>query len=102
LNSESIPHSIQVIRDGEEALDFVSRIGEEAFPCPDLIVLDLNLPKVNGVSILSRLRQHCKHAATPVIAYSSSWAPEDRERVEALRAWFFPKPMDLDAWMRLG
>jgi two-component system, chemotaxis family, response regulator Rcp1 len=99
LNSESLPHAIRVMRNGEEALDFISRIDDEA-ACPDLIVLDINLPKANGISILSRLRQHCKGATIPVIVYSSSL--DERKQVEELHGWFFQKPNDLDAWMRLG
>jgi chemotaxis family two-component system response regulator Rcp1 len=102
LTFASIPHTIQIIKDGAKAIEFLDRMGDDAFACPDLILLDLNLPKVSGLEILSKIRDHCKGAEIPVIVYSSSAAPADQGRAEQLNARFFRKPIELEEWMQLG
>ena len=79
-----IPNEILVTRDGGEALDYISHIGDTVrTPCPDLMILDLNLPKADGLAILAEFRKHPQCAQTPVIVISSSDAPRDKERAEA-------------------
>ncbi|HEY3840468.1 MAG TPA: response regulator, partial [Bryobacteraceae bacterium] len=72
-------------------------------PYPDVVLLDLNLPKVDGTAVLEEFRKHTHCARTPVIVISSSEASQDRERMEALGvARYFRKPLDLDAFLELG
>jgi CheY-like chemotaxis protein len=104
LAEHGIPADLFVMRDGGEALDYISRIGElDRTPCPDLVLLDLNLPKVDGLDILAEFRKHPQCTHTPVIVISSSDAPRDRERAGALGVTrYFRKPSDLDEFLKLG
>jgi CheY-like chemotaxis protein len=104
LAENHIEHELHVVRDGEEALGFVLRMSTPiGAPCPDVVLLDLNLPKADGVQVLSALRKHPECAATPVIVVTSSDAPKDRDRVAALGVnRYFKKPFDLDEYMELG
>jgi CheY-like chemotaxis protein len=104
LALHNVSYHLHLVQDGGEALDFLARIGigREA-PCPDLILLDLNLPKVDGTAILEELRKHPECACTPVIVISSSDTSRDRQRIEALGvARYFHKPTNLDDFLKLG
>jgi CheY-like chemotaxis protein len=98
------PHQLLIAKDGEEALQVLERANaDESAPCPDFAVLDLNLPRRNGIQILERLRSIPRCAAAPVIIFTSSDLPKDR--AEALRlgaSRYFQKPTDLAGFMRLG
>ena len=104
LNQHGISSLLHVVRDGEEALAFVAHMGETGgAPCPDLMLLDLNLPKVDGPEVLCEFRKHpqCEH--TPVVVITSSDAHKDRARMAQLGiASYFRKPSELDAFLRLG
>ncbi len=104
LRKYNINHELHIARDGEQALKFVARMGKPGgAPCPDLILLDLNLPKADGPQVLSEFRQHPECAGTPVIVVTSSDAPKDRARVNQLGIdRYFLKPLDLDAFLQLG
>ncbi|HEY2017419.1 MAG TPA: response regulator [Bryobacteraceae bacterium] len=104
LEEHEIHHRLHVVRDGEEALAFISRIGQtDEAPCPDLLLLDLNLPRVDGPDILSEFRKHLECANTPVVVITSSDADKDRARMAALGiSRYFRKPSDLDAFLALG
>ena len=104
LTEHQIDHELHVVKDGDEALHFLERMGEAGEPpCPDVLLLDLNLPKVDGPQVLQEFRKHPACAQTPVIVVTSSDAPKDRKRVEALGATaYFRKPSELTEFMRLG
>jgi two-component system response regulator len=95
---------LSVVSDGEEAIDYILRRG--AFvdaPRPDLVVLDLNLPKSDGIAVLRCARQQSDLAGIPIIVLTSSDSPTDRTVTEHLGAnTFITKPSDLDAFMALG
>jgi chemotaxis family two-component system response regulator Rcp1 len=104
LAQHRVACDIFLVRDGGEALDFVARMGEaQEAPYPDVVLLDLNLPKVDGTAVLAEFRKKSQCARTPVIVITSSDASRDRERMEALGvARYFRKPLDLDAFLQLG
>jgi CheY-like chemotaxis protein len=104
LEQHQIEHELHVVKDGAEALTFITRMGKHGeAPCPDVLLLDLNLPKVDGPHVLREFRRHPAGAQTPVIVVSSSDRPKDRARVADLGiSRYFRKPTDLDAFMRLG
>jgi CheY-like chemotaxis protein len=104
LATHHIPHELYVVRDGGEALSFVARMGAPGgVRCPDVLLLDLNLPKVDGPAILTEFRKHPECVETPVIVISSSDTPNDRDRMSALGvAYYFRKPSDLEAYLQLG
>lgn len=96
------PCSIQVARDGEEAKNmlFARRTGSDSLP--DLIVLDLNLPKVTGDQILLLLKADNELRDIPVLILSSSSDPSEIRRCyENHAACYLVKPSDLGDYMRL-
>lgn len=104
LREHGIEHEMHLVEDGEQAIAYVSRIGEdEGVPRPDLILLDLNLPKADGPQILDELRRHPSGEGTPVIVLTSSDAQKDRTRMTEMGiARYFRKPSDFDQFMELG
>ncbi len=80
LSETAMPHELFVARDGYEALEFLFRKGTyetSDHPDPDLILLDLNLPRVSGFEVLKMVRKSRQHGTTPVIILSSSITKED-------------------------
>jgi CheY-like chemotaxis protein len=104
LNAHKIPHELHLVVNGEEALAFIARMGKsDEPPCPDILMLDLNLPRADGLEVLREFRRHPGCATTPVIVISSSTAPRDREAAGALDvACYFAKPMSYEKFMQLG
>ena len=93
-----------VVTDGEQALEFVQRRGDFSnAPVPELIVLDLNLPKSDGSDVLRCIRQTEAYNGVPVVVLTSSDSPRDRKTIEGLGAsCFITKPSDLDSFLALG
>lgn len=104
LEEYNVAHELHVVRDGAEALRFVAQMGQPGgVPCPDVLLLDLNLPKVDGPEVLAEFRKHPRCARTPVVIITSSDAHKDRARMTELGiAHYFRKPSDLDAFLKLG
>lgn len=103
LEQHQIIHHLHVVTDGGAALDFVARMGKPGGVfCPDLVLLDMNLPKADGPSVLSALREHPLGGHTPVIVATSSAIAAEQARMAALGARYFRKPVELDGFMRLG
>lgn len=96
-------HRTTLVRDGEEALDFLFQRGVfRRAPRPDLILLDLRLPKVDGLDVLSAIKADERSKSLPVVVMTSSQDEPDRlacERhgVEA----YLTKPLDLDKFFAL-
>ncbi len=76
-----IKNNIYVVRDGEEAIDFIfhKNIYEDSkkYPCPDLILLDINMPKLNGFEVLKILKKDEKYDYIPIVILTSSKNEED-------------------------
>jgi CheY-like chemotaxis protein len=89
------------MQDGEQAIDFIEDL-EAGAPraCPDLVLLDLNLPKAGGRAVLERVRSSPKLRETIVLIMSSSDAPNDRKQAIALGAdEYFRKPSSLQQFL---
>jgi len=104
LRHHHIEHQLYVVSDGQSALQFVAQMGASPeIPCPDLLLLDLNLPKVDGPNILQEFRKHPECTHTPVIVVTSSDSAKDRAKVAEFQVTrYFRKPSDFDAFMDLG
>ena len=104
LREHQIRHDLHVVRNGQEALDYVERMGKaDDVPCPDLILLDLNLPKGDGSTVLSEFRHRPECAHVPVIVVTSSDSAKDRERMTKLGiSYYFRKPTGYEEFMQLG
>jgi len=99
LHLARIRHKLSVVTNGEEALVFLRRQGDyRSAPRPDVIVLDLKLPRVSGHAVLGAIRVDPELRSIPVIVLTSSYAPRDQERSYDLEAdHFVTKPIGLDA-----
>jgi chemotaxis family two-component system response regulator Rcp1 len=105
LEKRGLPHELVLAHNGEEALVWLDHHqGEKNGDArPDLILLDLNLPRVDGGQLLSHIRKSDTFARTPVIVLTSSDSPKDRQMALELGAnLYFRKPTDLASFMDLG
>jgi CheY-like chemotaxis protein len=95
---------LSILRNGAQAIEYLDRLDSgSSDPEPDLVLLDLNLPKVSGDLVLERVRLSPKCKEAKVFIISSSDAPSDRERAMKLGANdYFRKPSDLEQFMELG
>jgi len=102
LKAAKIRNRVHVARDGAEALDFLFRRGaHQDAPTPDLILLDLNLPKVDGREILEEIKRDGRLGRIPVIVVTSSQAEEDVARSYRLHAnAYVTKPIDPAVFLR--
>ncbi|NEC67856.1 response regulator [Streptomyces sp. SID9727] len=101
FEDNKIRNTLHVVRDGEEALDFLyCRGAHTEAPRPDLILLDLNLPKYDGRQVLERIKQDPELALIPVVVLTTSSAEEDILRSYKLHAnAYVTKPVDLDQFI---
>jgi CheY-like chemotaxis protein len=76
---------LDVARDGEEAVQYLDR-WEKGFPTPIVILLDLKLPKLGGLDVLSRLKMHPRYKVLPVVVLTSSNEINDIQQAYALGA----------------
>lgn len=103
LRSHGLDTELTLCRDGEEMLRHVGRIEAGETTIPDVVLLDLNLPRRNGHMVLAEIRESARCAKVPVIIVTSSNAPKDREAASQLGATrYFHKPSEFDAFMLLG
>jgi CheY-like chemotaxis protein len=94
---------IKVFRDGEQMMRWIDMLETDYAPLPDVILLDLNLPRFTGEQILERLRSNPKCGTIPVVIVTSSDAPHDRASATRLGATrYFCKSTDYRAFMKLG
>ncbi|MCH7411691.1 response regulator [Belliella sp. DSM 111904] len=78
LEEAKIKNTTSVVKDGEQAIKFVEKIGDyEKSMSPDLIILDVNLPKLNGHEVLEFLKSNDKHKHIPVIMLTTSSSHRD-------------------------
>lgn len=101
LRGGGIQHRLTLIRDGEEALAFLHQSGHFArAPRPDLILLDLMLPKKCGVEVLTELRSDPLLKSIPVVVLTASDAADDRTRCELLEVdSYITKPVNLQKFL---
>jgi CheY-like chemotaxis protein len=99
-----IDADIEVLRDGQSAVSYFEQVdAEQLGSCPDLILLDMNLPRRNGDEVLRHLRASTRCRDAKVLIVSSSDAPKDRSAVESSGvAGYFRKPSSYDEFMKLG
>jgi len=104
LENAGLNFELMVLEDGASAIGFVR--GDEKYgesPVPDLAVLDLSLPKNDGVQVLEAIRASHRFAHIPVVVTSSSPVPPARLKQEHLQvARYIMKPPDLEEFLRIG
>ena len=96
-------HHLHVVRNGEEALAFLHRQGQYGnAPRPDLILLDLNLPKLNGREVLAAIKADPKLKLLPVVVLTTSTTAQDILQSYELHAnCCITKPADLDQFIEV-
>jgi CheY-like chemotaxis protein len=105
LNEEHVCNQIHIARDGEEALDYLFCRGpyqaRDPLRHPRLILLDLKLPKVDGLEVLAQVKADPKTQAIPVVILTSSRQEQDLVRGYKLGAnSYIQKPVDFDQFQK--
>ncbi len=101
LRETTIPVHLSVATDGVEAIDFLRRRGKfREAPRPELILLDLNLPRKSGREVLSEIKGDPVLRSIPVVVMTTSTAEQDINKAYALNAnCYITKPLDLDQFL---
>lgn len=103
LRECQVPNNLSVVQDGMEAVAFLRHEGKYAdVPRPDVILLDLNLPKKDGREVLAVVKEDPELKRIPVVVLTSSEAENDILRSYDLHAnCYVAKPVDLDQFIRV-
>lgn len=103
LEQERVDCNLHVVSDGEQAVRFLEEVEVNASLCPNLLLLDINLPRIGGWEVLEKLRKSTKCSSLPVVVMTSSNSHYDKERAKrlGLTHWFV-KRADLVEFMKLG
>jgi two-component system, chemotaxis family, response regulator Rcp1 len=107
-DTDRADYQVSTVKDGIEALAYLHGLnGYENAPRPDLIILDLNLPRMNGFDFLARIKQETGLKTIPVCILTTSEAKEDIEKAKELHTdCYLIKPLDLktfeDAFPGIG
>jgi two-component system, response regulator len=98
LKQRNLANQVFVCRDGAEAIDFFAG---STSPVPKVVLLDLKLPKVDGLEVLRRLKGNARTKSIPVVVLTSSREEPDIERAYELGAnSYIVKPVDFEAFAR--
>ena len=103
IQAEKLPLDVHIVPDGELALDFLQRAEQDpGTPSPHVLLLDLNLPKIDGFEVLRRVRANARFKDIPVLFVTSSDSPGDRSEAAKLGASYFRKPVSYEEFIRVG
>jgi len=103
MRDSKIRNNLHHVIDGEEAMDFLFKRGKfSSAPTPDLILLDLNLPKKDGREVLEEIKKNETLKPIPVVILTVSNAEEDILKTYNLHAnCYITKPLDLEQFMKV-
>lgn len=101
LKKGQIQHRLTLIRDGAEAMEFLNQQGKFArAPRPDLVLLDLHLPKKDGLEVLAEIKADHSLQTLPIVVLTASDDQEDKLRSELLGVdAYITKPVELDKFL---
>jgi chemotaxis family two-component system response regulator Rcp1 len=104
LRKHNVYCELRVISDGEAAVDFIDSLDiDVSLACPDLLLLDLYLPKRDGREILTRLRESGRCSRIPVVVLTSAdWVRNEPVFESDGSLQYFVKPMSLNQYLDLG
>ena len=103
MKEEGLSCQMKVADDGEKAIRILDDVDAGSQIAPDLLLVDLNIPRHDGTEVLERVRQSPLFGKTPVVMMSTSNAPVERKRAFDLGATeYFCKPSSLTEFMQLG
>lgn len=103
MRQAKLDNRLNVVGDGVQALAYLRRQGEYgSAPRPDLILLDLNLPRMDGREVLAEIKADPEFKSIPVVVLTTSSSAQDVERIYALHAnCYISKPVDFDKFMQV-
>ncbi|PJI94478.1 response regulator [Luteimicrobium subarcticum] len=103
FEDHKVTNRLSVVQDGVSAMQFLRKEGEYAdAPTPDLILLDLNLPRMDGREVLAALKEDANLRAIPVVVLTTSEAEEDVVRSYSLHAnAYVTKPVDFERFINV-
>jgi chemotaxis family two-component system response regulator Rcp1 len=103
LSESTVPNTVHAVRDGEEAMAFLHQEGKYASsPRPDIILLDLNLPKKDGREVLAEIKEDPDLKSIPVVVMTTSNAEDDIRKTYNLHVnCYVTKPVELDHFMKV-
>lgn len=101
LKEGKVSHTLHAVGDGIEAMAFLRKAGQYAnAPRPDLILLDLNMPKMNGLEVLAEIRKTPRLMRIPVVILTTSYAERDVIESYNLHAnCYITKPVDFEQFL---
>jgi len=103
LQQQSLEFDLVVLDNGDKIRSFLHTVAENQLPGPDVLLLDLNLPRVDGPDMFRLIREHPCCCNVPLIVITSSDSRRDRAWTEEFGvAHYFRKPSNYDAFMKLG
>jgi CheY-like chemotaxis protein len=104
IEFHQVPVRLMVAEDGEQACRYFEQVNVDPdTPCPDILLLDLNLPKRSGAEVLEELKKTSRCREMPVVVLTSSDSPDDRQRVAKLGASrYFQKPTSYREFLKIG
>ena len=107
LENAGVPYPLQFVRDGEEAISYLKGEGQYSkradHPLPDLVLLDLKLPRKDGFEVLQWMRQQPELKHVRVVVLTSSDDPGDVNAAYSLGAdSYLVKPLDFENFLELG
>jgi CheY-like chemotaxis protein len=104
LRRHGFTYHLETADNGEDMLRIIAKIDQDPSQrCPDLFLVDLNLPRRPGDEVLAQIRESPRCSHVPVIVITSSDSPQDRARARELGAsFYFRKPPDLERFMAIG
>jgi CheY-like chemotaxis protein len=102
LDRSDVAHEVHTVSDGEAALDFLNRRGDyDRARRPDLVLLDLNLPRIDGRDVLAAAKGDPLLRSIPIVVFSTSESDDDVSASYDLHAnAYVSKPVDFDAFVR--
>ena len=99
LQENNIPVDVTVCSDGESAVRLLN--SREMESPPDAIIIDLSLPRIEGLDVLRKILNRPAYVGTPIMVFTSSPSPSDKHRVELLTgARYVQKPSGLENFLR--
>ncbi len=101
LDQTRLAYSMHACEDGEQALDFLLEAIEGLQRLPDLVMLDIRLPKYSGLEVLEKIREMAPMKSLPVVIVSGSDDPDDLKKASNLNAFYLKKPADFEKLCQL-
>lgn len=103
LRAERLPVEVYAAVDGEQAIAFIEKAeGDSGAPAPDAVILDINLPRIDGFEVLRRIRASARFETLPVMVVTSSDSPGDRSESARIANGYFRKRPDYDEFLKIG